>query len=466
VADYILKFGGSSLGRPERLARALGLIRREHALHPVELVVSAFGDTTDDLIAAAHAAAEHRLEAALPRVDRLVNEALRVAREAAGDPLAAATAAVAALDAELRELLGGIAVVGDLSPVTRDAILSFGERISSQLVAAALTAKGLPAVAVDARDLDGHRRPPRGRDGHLGAHRGRAARADAETTALRVHTGFLGRTVAGRTTTLGRNGSDYTAALLARARQAKELHVWTDVSGVMTADPCLVDEAYPVTRLSYREALELAGLGLRMLHPRTVLPLLASGIPMRIRSTLAPDAPGTRVGAEGSTDIDRPTCVTSLEDMTLLDVEGTQATASAQIGPRTSTALAAAGVPVWFETQAPRGNGIALVMADADADRAAAAVHEALGRELGRGDLAPPRLHRGVTLLTLVAETMGQTVNVAGRFFGALGHRRRERAGGLAGGDLARHLVRGRRPGHTRRRARGARGDEPRARSR
>lgn len=420
MPEYVLKFGGSSLGRPERLARALGLIRREQALHPVELVVSAFGDTTDDLIAAAHAAAEHRLEAALPRVDRLVNEALRVAREAADDPLDAATAAVAALDAELRELLGGISVVGDLSPVTRDAILSFGERISSQLVAAALTATGLPAVAVDARTWmvtdDRH-----GDATVIWEPTVAALNALPETTALRVHTGFLGRTVAGRTTTLGRNGSDYTAALLARARQAKELHVWTDVSGVMTADPSLVDEAYPVTRLSYREALELAGLGLRMLHPRTVLPLLASGIPMRIRSTLAPDAPGTCVDAEGSTDIGRPTCVTSLEDMTLLDVEGTQATASAQIGPRASGALATAGVPVWFETQAPRGNGIALVVADADADRAAAAVHEALGREVGRGDLAPPRLHRGVTLLTLVAEAMGQTVNVAGRFFGALG---------------------------------------------
>jgi aspartokinase/homoserine dehydrogenase 1 len=420
MPEYVLKFGGSSLGRPERLARALGLIRREHALHAVELVVSAFGDTTDDLIAAAHAAAERRLDAALPRVDRLVNEALRVAREAAGDPLDAATTAVAALDAELRELLGGIAVVGDLSPVTRDAILSFGERISSQLVAAALTATGLPAIAVDARTWmvtdDRH-----GDATVIWEPTVAALNALPETTALRVHTGFLGRTVAGRTTTLGRNGSDYTAALLARARQAKELHVWTDVSGVMTADPSLVDEAYPVTHLSYREALELAGLGLRMLHPRTVLPLLASGIPMRIRSTLAPDAPGTRVAAEGSTDIGRPTCVTSLEDMTLLDVEGTQATASAQIGPRASGALATAGVPVWFETQAPRGNGIALVVADADADRAAAAVHEALGRELARGDLAPPRLHRGVTLLTLVAEAMGQTVNVAGRFFGALG---------------------------------------------
>jgi aspartokinase/homoserine dehydrogenase 1 len=189
----------------------------------------------------------------------------------------------------------------------------------------------------------------------------------------------------------------------------------------MTADPSLVDEAYPVTRLSYREALELAGLGLRMLHPRTVLPLLASGIPMRIRSTLAPDAPGTRVDALGSSDVGRPTCVTSLEGMTLLDVEGTQATASAHLGPRTSSALASAGISVWFETQAPRGNGIALVIADADADRAAGLVGDVLARELGRGDLAPPRLHRGVTLLTLVAEAMGQTVNVAGRFFGALG---------------------------------------------
>jgi aspartokinase/homoserine dehydrogenase 1 len=421
MTRQILKFGGSSLGRLERLTRVLEIVERACGEAEIELVVSAFGDTTDHLLEAGAAAARGALDEALALTRRVLVEARTTAEAAAGQALGEASWAQLQLGEQLERLLGGIATVGELSPATRDELLSFGERISVVLVAAALTARGLPAVPIDARDWvvtdDRHGDATVQWEPTLGRLR---ALAD-QPGRLRVHTGFLGRTTSGRTTTLGRNGSDYTAALLARARQADELHIWTDVSGVMTADPSLVDEAYPVRRLSYREAIELAGLGLKMLHPRTVLPLLESGIPMRIRNTLAPLDPGTLVDAVGATHLDRPTCVTSLEGMTLLDVEGTQRTAAATLGPRVVGALGSAGIPVWFETQAPRGNGVALVVSDADAVRARALVVEALGRELGRGDLEPPRLESGVTLLTLVAEAMGRTVNVAGRFFGALG---------------------------------------------
>jgi aspartokinase/homoserine dehydrogenase 1 len=418
---YVLKFGGSSLAHPARLARVLELVARERARADVEVVVSAFGDTTDQLIAAGAAAARRELVAARALAAHPLESARETAIAATGVPLADATAALAALTAELEQLLAGIAAVAELSPGSRDELLSFGERASSVLVAAALTARGVFARAVDARDwaVTDERHgdatvlwePTLARVGAL----------PQSGAPLLVHTGFLGRTAAGRTTTLGRNGSDYTAALLARARGASEVHIWTDVSGVMTADPTLVDEAYPVPQLSYREALELAGLGLRMLHPRTVLPLLAAGIPMRIRSTLAPDSPGTVVNASGATDMQRPTCVTSLESMTLIDVEGSQRSAGANLGPRVSAALARAAVPVWFETQAPRGNGVALVVSDAERERAAAVIAEELARELALGDVPSPRLQAGTTLVTLVAEAMGRSVNVAGRFFGALG---------------------------------------------
>ncbi len=420
MTDVVLKFGGSSLGRPERLAQVLGLIAREQNQHAVEVVVSAFGDATDHLITAGRSAAAGRLGEATANAESLIGAAVATAAVAAGDSLGGAQPEVARLRAALLDLLGGIAAVRELSAVTRDELLSFGERLSSTLVAAALSHAGVAAVAVDARDWlvtdDRHG------DASAIADLSRAGlSALPDTRAVRVHTGFLGRTREGRTTTLGRNGSDYTAALLASARGASELHIWTDVSGVMTADPSLVDEAYPVPRLSYREALELAGLGLKMLHPRTVLPLEASGIPMRIRNTLAPDAGGTLIDAAGSPDIKRPTCVTSLEEMTLIDVEGSQRTAGANLGPRVGAALSAAGVAVWFETHAPRGNGVALVVADADAPRALEAIEHELARERAQSALGSPRVYPAMTLITLVAEAMGQTVNVAGRFFGALG---------------------------------------------
>lgn len=417
----VLKFGGSSLSREESLRQVLDIIVREHGLAHIEVVVSAFGDTTDNLIEVGATAAGGDLESATALARTVLTTAYECASNAAGSGLVAAATKLDALGAELTRLLNGIAAVAELSPATRDELLSFGERAAAILVAGALTARGLGARAVDARDWvvtdDQHGDATVLWEATL-------ARLDdvpAPAGSLLVHTGFLGRTQSGRTTTLGRNGSDYTAALLARARGANELHIWTDVSGVMTADPELIDEAYPVARLSYREALELAGLGLRMLHPRTVLPLIASGIPMRIRNTFAPDAPGTLVDGSGATDVERATCVTSLEGMALVDVEGSQRTASFHLGPRVVMALANADIPVWFETQAPRGNGIALVVEGDDASRAEAVIVEELARELQRGDVAGPRVARGVTLLTLVAEAMGSSVNVAGRFFGALG---------------------------------------------
>lgn len=424
TSPVVLKFGGSSLGTPGRLAHVLAIIAVEASRGPVSVVVSAFGDTTDDLIRAGEVA-EARNDASARAIIADIARANRArAIEAAGAALPEADAPIDALVDALVRLLEGVAIVGELSPAARDEVLSFGERMSSVLVAAALRARGVPAAAVDARDwavTDARHgdatilwEPTQLRLGAL------CSAAGADGTVF-VHTGFLGRTEAGRTTTLGRNGSDYTAAVLARGLGARELTIWTDVSGVMTADPSLVEDAYPVARLSYREALELAGLGLKMLHPRTVLPLVASGIPMRIRNTMRPDDPGTCVDAVGSSDANRPTCVTSLEDMALIDVEGSQRSAGASLGPRAATALAVAGVPVWFETQAPRGNGVALVVGVADVARAIDALGHELAREIARGDLDAPRVHAPVTLLTLVAEAMGQTVNVAGRFFGALG---------------------------------------------
>ncbi|MBM4358291.1 MAG: aspartate kinase, partial [Deltaproteobacteria bacterium] len=419
--SLVLKFGGSSLGRPGRLAQVLDIIANERKKASVEVVVSAFGDTTDHLLDAGSRAATGEVEDALAIAMRAMEDSEQRTTEAAGAALSGVEPRVGELKRALERLLRGIGAVGELSPPSRDELLSFGERMSVELVAAALAARGIAARPVDARDWavtdDVHGDATVLWDVTVA----RLAAIHRPLDAVLVHTGFLGRTASGRTTTLGRNGSDYTAALLARARGADELHVWTDVPGVMSADPGLVDEAYPVARLSYREALELAGLGLRMLHPRTVLPLLASGIPMRIRNTMAPESPGTVVDATGATDSDRATCVTSLEGMTLIDVEGSQRTARADLGPRVASALAREGVPVWFETQAPRGNGVALVVTDADADRAKAVMEDSLARELGRGDLGPPRLQRGVTLVTLVAEAMGRSVNVAGRFFGALG---------------------------------------------
>ncbi|MCI0574352.1 MAG: aspartate kinase, partial [Myxococcaceae bacterium] len=233
--------------------------------------------------------------------------------------------------------------------------------------------------------------------------------------------GFIGQTVDGRTTTLGRNGSDYTAALLARGLWAREVVVWTDVDGLYTADPSLVSDAYPVRHITHHEALELATVGARMFHPRTMIPLIEGGIPLRIRSTLTPEQPGTLIDAAGSPDAQRPTCIASHEGLALVGVEVRRLSQLVHLGERAVGALRRAGIPVSMTTLAAHGQSLAVVVPGAEAERADGALRAELALELERGEVEPPRVRRPVTLVTLVAEAMGRAPNVAGRFLGALG---------------------------------------------
>jgi aspartokinase/homoserine dehydrogenase 1 len=245
--------------------------------------------------------------------------------------------------------------------------------------------------------------------------------AAAWTEGVPVIGGGTGRTREGRDTTLGPNGSDYTATLVAALLKAVSVTVWTETLGVMTADPALVPEALTVDRLSYGEALELAYFGTRMFHPRTITPLLATGAPLFFRSAYDPAAPGTRIDAEGNTDPNRPTCVTSLENLSLLGVGSRRADAGLPIGGRIVSVLAAAGVRVWLAAESTLGHTFSAVVPRADEARAIALISRELAGELRGGDLTLGAPLAPVTMVTLVAEAMGRRPNVAGRFLGAIG---------------------------------------------
>ena len=251
-----------------------------------------------------------------------------------------------------------------------------------------------------------------------GSLRGALARKIADGR-LAVTQGFLGATADGRTTTLGRNGSDYTASLLAAALAAGHVTVWTDVPGVFTADPGLVAEAYPVTRLTYREALELAHFGTRMFHARTMVPLRDAGIALTIRSTLDPAAPGTRIDADGHGADQQPTCVTSMEGLALVLVEATRSALPPALLAEAHAALDQRGVRVWMTNQTGLGVSASFVVGVA-ALPVATELLTTLAARSGADVVVTPAPHP-VTLVTLVAERMGQHANVAGRFFAALG---------------------------------------------
>jgi aspartokinase/homoserine dehydrogenase 1 len=422
MAWHVYKFGGSSLGGPGRLARVVDLVAT--APRPLALVVSALGETTDWLLDAADAAVsgdEARVLAGLSRIRSLAFETARqVLSEGA---LAELGTAVEGVLGPLTQLLQGIRLTGECSPSARDVVLSAGERISSVVVAAALVSRGHKALGVDASSFVVTDETAGAATVDVDATRAKIAPlATAWADAIPVVTGFIGRSRDGKVTTLGRNGSDYTATVLGQTLGAREVTVWTDVPGVMTADPQLVSEAYSVPHLSYHEALELAHFGTRMFHPRTFLPLLESGARLRIRNTADPEAAGTSIDGAGNADPRRPTCVTSLEHLALLGVESRRSALPEPIAARVLEVLERAKVTVWMATQAAHGRSVALVVPESEAPRAYSALRQTLSSELQRQEVDLRPTLAPVSLLTLVAEAMGHKPNVAGRFFAALGN--------------------------------------------
>ena len=417
----VYKFGGTSVGTSGRLPKVLELVVA--APRPLALVVSAPGDTTDWLILAAKSAAAGNISQArreLAQVRELATTIARTVLNSQGQK--GLKHDLDDILTPVERLLSGIELTRECSPRTLDSVISVGERISVALLARALTQRDVPAIPVDARDFVvtdatfGSATVDK-----AGTKKNFAAGSAKWAGHVPIITGFIGRTPDGQTTTLGRNGSDYTATLVAGLLKASAVTVWTDVLGVMTADPALVREATPVDRLSYDEALELAYFGTRMFHPRTIIPLRECGAALVIRSTTQPDAPGTRIDATGNPDPNRPTCVTSLERLALIGVQSRRTGLGRPLGGRILAALNEVGVRVWLTTESTLGQSFSVVIPGMDEARAKSSIAEALAPELALGDLRIEPVLSPVSLVTLVGEHMGAQPNVAGKFLNSIG---------------------------------------------
>lgn len=343
--------------------------------------------------------------------------------------------------APLRKIMEGMALLRERTPQGLDYALSFGERISAITLTHLLNARGVGAVFVDAREVAGGWVRT---NAHFGA-----ATVDWATTQrnvesiwkgwgarVSVHTGFIGSSADGRTTTLGRNGSDYTATLLGGALRAATVIINTDVPGVMTADPRIVAGARPVSNLSYNEALELAVYGAKLFHPRTFFPLIETSVPMLIRNTCAEDLhAGTLIsGSLNSTNTNttapstakltggRPTCVTSLENCSMIEVRLMHQGASRnpKLGQIMSTTLADVSATVYLESQAAHGHSCVFVVPISETGSVIAALTKSLATSIAEGTVAKPTLVSPVTMLSVVLEDMRSHPDVAACVNGTL----------------------------------------------
>lgn len=293
----VMKFGGTSVEDARAISQAARIVSTRLDRAPV-VIVSAMARVTDTLLGLARAAGRRQFDEVASLVDALRTRHTSVAVELLADSAASTCERVASLFDELEGLARSIATLGELTPRSQDAIVSFGERLSSIMVAAALEARGVPAELVDSRRfiITDNQFTSAVPDFKETARRTRLELLPViERGRVPVAQGFIGATTDGVTTTIGRGGSDYSAALAGAALDAEAIEIWTDVDGLMTADPRVVPEARRIRVISFDEAAELSYFGAKVLHPNTVLPAVERGIPVHIYNTRNPDGEGTLI---------------------------------------------------------------------------------------------------------------------------------------------------------------------------
>ena len=415
------KFGGSSLADGECIGHVAALLQARPETRQV-IVVSAMGGVTDALLQLAESASRGTPDW------RATLESLRQRHllAAPGLPSERATETIEWIGArfqELESMLHATAVLGVAGREALERIQGLGELYSARLLSSHLQARGIAAAFLDARDVLVVRH------GELGVvvdwERSAALLSqwrEANAADRVVVTGFIARDADGRPTILGRNGSDFSAAIFAALWAADELHIWTDVDGILSADPRLVPEAVSLDALSYHEAFELAYFGARVIHPQTLTPVLARGIPVIIRNTFNPGFPGTRITSASNASELPVKALTLCEDLALVNVEGAAMIGVPGTAQRVFDALRRADVSVVMISQGSSEQSICCVVRSVEAGRAEQALLSAFEPDLLRGQIQAITLTPGICVLAAVGDGMAGTPGVAARLFGALAH--------------------------------------------
>ncbi len=328
--SVVMKFGGTSVGDAAAVERLIGIVRRQidkSGSRPPVVVVSALAGVTDKLIEVTRRAGEGDGERAVAALQLVLERHLEVA---AAVTTAAQAPLIASIRAEFDELIGlvhALSVLREVSPRSYDAVVATGEMVSSRLVAAALSDHGITCAWVDARSVLVTDADHTGAAPDMEATERRAAERIRPVTQARqvaVLAGFIGATPNGVTTTLGRGGSDYSASIFGAALHAEEIQIWTDVDGMLTADPRIVRQPRLVPRLSFAEASELAYFGAKVLHPSTILPAVGKAIPVRILNSQRPDNTGTVITGDRNTTSRALTAIACKRNVTVVDITSTR----------------------------------------------------------------------------------------------------------------------------------------------
>jgi bifunctional aspartokinase / homoserine dehydrogenase 1 len=417
------KFGGSSVADAacmERVARIL----EDDPRPRITAVLSACRGVTDALLSLVKGATKRGGDESVP-LDAIRERHIGIARTLLAEPAAAEY--IDEITADCRDIAGilqTVRLIGEASPVVSDLVAGFGEIWSTRLFSRYLSARGRRAGGVrwiDAREIVEVERAPLGPSVLWAESRARAdliIPRDPEVTL--IVTGFIARTREGLQTTLGRDGSDFSASIFGALLEADEIVIWTDVPGVLSADPRRVPDATVIDSLSYNEAMELAYFGAKVIHPQTMTPAVSGNIPIWIRSTFAPDRPGTVICAEPASPLPVKG-ITSIDGIAVINVEGTGMIGVPGTAQRLFGALREHGISVALISQGSSEHSICFALSQAEADRAAAVVRGAFEGELRQGQIQRVDVTRDCSILAIVGDGMAGTPGIAAKLFNALG---------------------------------------------
>lgn len=418
----VLKFGGTSVANAENINKVIGVVKESIQKDRTVVVVSALGGVTDLLLGAASLAAggkesyKQTLDLIEQRHLEAVKNLIPVARQSQLLSL------VKKACNEIEDICNGIYLLGELTPRSKDRIGSYGEWISSQIITAAFQSTGTEAVWKDSRELiltnaaftnaevDFEKTNKNIRN-YFSTH----------TAGLYILPGFIASNHEGVTTTLGRGGSDYTAAILAAALDAKLLEIWTDVSGMMTADPRLTANARIIPHISYQEAMELSHFGAKVIYPPTIQPVMSRNIPVWIKNTFAPADEGTLIESVASRNGSIVRGISSINTISLISLEGSGMIGIPGFSKRLFEALSNEKINVILITQSSSEHSICVGIDSAYAARAKQAVDQAFANEIALQKVEPLRIESDLAIVALVGENMKSHPGISGRMFSAMG---------------------------------------------
>ena len=415
----VLKFGGTSVGSVKSILSLKRIVENEAKKQSVVVVVSALGGITDKLLQTSQLALKGdeqwkvEFDAMVDRHHKMIDTIITDTSDREN-----LFKSVDALFEQLKSIYFGVYLIHDLSEKTQDAIVSYGERLSSKIVATLIRG----AKWFDSRNFI---KTERINGKHtLDSELTNKLVKDtfAELPRISLVPGFISRDKnTERTTNLGRGGSDYTAAIIAAALNAEVLEIWTDVDGFMTADPRVIKSAYTINELSYIEAMELCNFGAKVIYPPTIYPVCVKNIPIKVKNTFNPEAPGTIIKNKIDGDSKPIKGISSINGTALITVTGLSMVGVIGVNRRIFTALANEGISVFMVSQASSENSTSIGVREQDVEEAVRVLNEEFKNEIADGAMFPMHAECGLATIAIVGENMKHAAGIAGKLFGTLG---------------------------------------------